>query len=238
MRTAINIGIILLVAVIIGFGLRAMREPLSEEREVAMGSSEPIRFDDEGGEAESVDDDLPGRHPEPAGAKPGAGNDELAKTGWLTEFELTERSGKTVSSRELRGQPYVASFFFARCASVCKLQNEKLEELQKELRGEPIRLVAITVDPENDTPEVLTEYAQRYNADPEQWLFFTGDLIYIRRVGAEMYGLPVDKQLHTESLILVGADGKVRAIYKWSDQGQLRQLRKDIRELLEESEQA
>jgi protein SCO1/2 len=236
MRTAVNVVIILVLAVGAGLVLRSLREPLGEQTSEPLGSSEPIRFDeDAAGEQMPADDTELGTHPEPAGAEPGAGNEELAKTGWITEFELTERSGETISSRDLRGAPYVASFFFAKCPSVCKLQNEKMRQLQEEFAGEPIRFVAITVDPENDTPAALREYAKRYDADPEQWLFFTGDLTYIRRVGGEMYGLPVAEQLHTESFVLVGADGKVKAIYKWSDPGQFRQLRKDIRERLDVS---
>ena len=49
-----------------------------------------------------------------------------------------------------------------------------MQKLQDRLPKE-VRLVSFSVDPYNDTPEVLTEYAKRYNADPERWLFLTGD---------------------------------------------------------------
>ncbi len=45
-----------------------------------------------------------------------------------------------------------------------------------------VRLVSISVDPERDTPEVLSRYAERYKADPDRWLFLTGKKGDIRRL--------------------------------------------------------
>lgn len=238
MRTAINVVIILGLALGIGLSLRSIRIKQAP-RDVVDGGS--LLSPDALAElpADQSDSNQVDSHGEmadqdgPAGASPGAGNDELAKTGWLTEFELTERSGEQISSRDLRGQPYVASFFFSTCPSVCKLQNEKMQQLQTEFKGQPVRFVAISVDPEADTPEVLTEYAKRYRADPEQWMFFTGDLTYIRRVGAEMYSVAVSKKFHTEKFILVSPDGKVVDFYRWNDAGQMRKLQADIRALFD-----
>ena len=94
---------------------------------------------------------------------------------WLSRFELTERSGELVSSEDLLGSPYIVSFFFSTCPSICVQQNQKIKELQEQFSGEGVRFVAISVDPEKDTPEQLTEYAARFNADPQQWLLLTGD---------------------------------------------------------------
>jgi protein SCO1/2 len=211
MRTAINVVVILLIAVGLGLYLRTRQ---SENPPLAGGEIDrPL------GEAALPSD---------------AAAPVVRGEGWLTNFSLTERSGETLTSESLRGEPYVASFFFSTCPSVCKLQNEKMQQLQTEFAGEPVRLVAITVDPETDTPEVLREYAKRYKADPQQWLFLTGQLDYIRRVGAEMYSVPVDKQLHTERFILVGADGEIIDYYTWTDPGQFKKLKEDLRKLLAE----
>ena len=240
MRTAINVVIILIAAVGIGLVLRSMGS--NEETSVGARSAPPL--DPAGRDADSPavvgNDSAHGGfegNESAAGMSPGAGNDELAETGWMTEFELTQRDGTLVSSRDLRGQPYVVSFFFSTCPSVCKLQNEKLQQLQTEFQGEPVRLLAISVDPEVDTPEVLTEYAKRYKADEDQWLFFTGDMLNIRRVGAEMYGVAVDRKFHTEKFILVGADGKVIRYYRWTDPGQFKQLQDEIRSLIDAGDQ-
>jgi protein SCO1/2 len=151
---------------------------------------------------------------------------------WLSRFELTERSGELVSSEELKGAPYVVSFFFSTCPSICVQQNQKLAELQEEFEGQGVRFVAISVDPETDTPEVLQEYAARFNADKDQWLFLTGDLDYIRRVGTEIFRQPVNKQFHTERFVLVDPDGKVEGFYNWPEPKQLSMLKEKINEFI------
>lgn len=220
MRTLINVIAILALGLAAGFVLRAFRagdELPKEDRGVAAHVSdlEPTR-------PAGVDDESLQR----VGTKP------EAVEGWMTEFELTERSGETLTSATLLGQPYVASFFFSTCPSVCKLQNEKMQQLQAQFAGKGVRFLAISVDPEVDTPEVLREYAQRYKADEDQWLFLTGDLGYIRRVGGEVFGVAVDQKFHTEKFILVNREGDVVGYYTWTDQSQFDRLKKDIEKLL------
>lgn len=161
-----------------------------------------------------------------------AGQPKGSDAKWLTDFELTERSGALVSSESFRGQPYLVGFFFATCPSVCVKQNEKFKVLQEKFRGQPIRLVEITCDPDVDRPEVLAEYADRFGADPKQWLFFTGDLEYIQRVGSEMFSIGVMRRGHPEKFALVDADGKVYGLYTWSDAGQWQALQQDMTKLI------
>lgn len=151
---------------------------------------------------------------------------------WLTHFELTERSGQKIDSRDLLGEPYVVGFFFSRCPSICVRQNDQMRLLQEAFKDRPVRLVGISVDPEHDTPEVLREYALRFGADPDRWLFLTGELPYIRRVGAEMYSLAVTKQGHPERFVVVGADGKVKASFPWADPQQMKRLIQTVESLL------
>lgn len=152
---------------------------------------------------------------------------------WLTRFELIERSGELISSDDLKGQPYVVGFFFSMCPSICVNQNAKVKELQDKFADQPLRLLSISCDPEVDRPEVLAEYAERFDADPHQWLFLTGELPYIRRVGAEMYFLPVERRFHAEKFVLVDAHGKNVDFYTWSDPIQFKKLERDIEAILE-----
>ena len=154
--------------------------------------------------------------------------------GWLHEFELTERSGQSVKSEDLHGAPHVASFFFTTCPASCPTQNAKLRILQQDFKDDDIRLLSISCDPDVDTPEVLAEYAERFNADPEKWLFLTGDLNYIRRVGGEIYSLPVNRRSHVDRFVLVDQNGKVFDFYEWQEPSQFDRLKADIRKLLDD----
>ncbi len=163
-------------------------------------------------------------------ARTADGKDEA----WLTKFTLTERSGKRMGSEELKGQPYVASFFFTSCPSICPMQNEKVRQLQEKFRGQKVRFVSISCDPEVDRPEVLSAYADadRFKADENQWLFFTGDLPYIRRVGEEYFRIPVDRYFHPEKFALIDAEGNNFGYYSWRDANQWQALQADIEKLI------
>ncbi|QDT02495.1 hypothetical protein K227x_08720 [Rubripirellula lacrimiformis] len=217
MKTLINIVIILLVGVGLGLAIRSYRTPASSDGP----GPDDVVFTDDGEPAESPDEienSTPTKPPE----------DEE----WLSRFELTERSGKLVKSEELAGQPYVVSFFFSTCPSICIQQNQVIKELQDEFAGQGVRFVAISVDPETDTPEVLQEYAARFGADDQQWLFMTGDLTYIRRIGAEIFRQPVNKQFHTERFVLVDPSGEIEGFYNWPEKKQLSALKDKIREMI------
>jgi protein SCO1 len=212
MRTFFHISLILLLGVVLGLSVRHFRSPLAPEP-VAMDSNDAPLDEEALPESEPV----------------------MAPEGWMTEFVLTERSGRMVSSDDLLGKPYVVSFFFSTCPSICVTQNQKVQELQKEFADTGVRFVSISVDPETDTPETLREYAARYGADPEKWLFMTGDLVYIRRVGAEVFRLPVDEKFHTERFVLVDTRGEIVGYYNWPEAKQFQKLKADIRQQLDEA---
>lgn len=107
-------------------------------------------------------------------------------------FLLTERSGRQVSLAELRGKIWIAATIWTRCVDECPLMSAQMARLQAEFADEPhLQIVTISVDPEYDTPAVLTEYADRFGADPERWLFLTGDKSKIYRLVREGFKLGV-----------------------------------------------
>lgn len=222
MKPFLNVVGILMVGIVVGVIFRQMRSSKSVDSSFNGPGPDDVVFTDSGQPAESaseIETSQPSRPPE----------DEA----WLSRFELIERSGEKVSSEDLLGQPYIVSFFFSLCPSICVQQNQKLSELQEEFAGQPVRFVAISVDPENDTPERLREYAARFGADEKQWLFMTGDLTYIRRIGAEIFRQPVDKQFHTERFALVDPKGEIEGFYNWPEKKQMKKLRQTIREMIE-----
>lgn len=160
--------------------------------------------------------------------------DAKKEDAWLKEFELTERSGRKVKSEDLRGEPYVACFFFTTCPGTCTRQSNQMQLLQSKYKGKPIKFVSITVDPEIDTPEVLTAYAEKYQANKDRWLFLTGPLETIIRAGAEKFFLGrVEKRGHPDQFCLVNAEGDLVGSYVWLDQEERDLLMTHINELLE-----
>jgi len=154
------------------------------------------------------------------------------KSKWLTEYELTERSERKIGTQELAGQIHVVSFFFASCKGTCRTQNHNLAGIEREFRKDGVKFLAITCDPETDSPAKLREYATEFQAPKDSWYFLTGELDYTKRVAGEIYGVMLDRQTHIERFILVDRKGKKRGSYSWADPEQLAELRKDIRTLL------
>jgi len=162
---------------------------------------------------------------------------ENSKEPWLKEFTLTERSGKTVSSKQLEGQPYVTSFFFASCPAFCMQQNQKIAGVASEYGPKGVKFVSITVDADNDTPAVLREYAHKLKADENDWLFLTGDPRYIARVGAEMFSVIAEKATHSEKLVVSDKWGNIRGRYYWNNPAEMAQMRTMLDQLLAETEE-
>lgn len=152
---------------------------------------------------------------------------------WTRNYEFTERSGRIVKSEELVGEPYVVCFFFTTCPGTCKRQSSEMRLLQSKFKGKPIKLVSISVDPDVDTPEVLTEYANNFNADKDRWLFLTGPLDNVIKVGTEMFFLSgVERRGHPDRFCLVDAKGDLVGSYVWLDPEEREQLVAHIEELL------
>ena len=141
----------------------------------------------------------------------------------LPEFSLVGSDGKPYGSAELRGQVYVASFFFTSCRSICPTIMRGMGRLEagfKERNIEGIRLVSISVDPEHDTPEVLGAYAKEMGVDPGRWTLLTGDPEQVRRLVVFGFKTPVvapppqgARPIDTpiRELVLVDGSGRVRA---------------------------
>lgn len=215
MRTLYHVVVILLFGTAVGITLRGLRQ----DADNGPASDVVMYTNDQPFNPESVTNDEP----------------EMAPDGWLSEFELTERNGQTVGSSDLLGKPYVVSFFYSTCPSICVQQNQMVRQLQQEFQSGGVRFVSISVDPETDTPAAMQEYAARFGADADQWLFMTGDLTYIRRVGAEVFRLPVNRKFHTEKFVLVDAKGKIVGFYNWPEPKQFEKLKAEIRQQIEQA---
>jgi cytochrome oxidase Cu insertion factor (SCO1/SenC/PrrC family) len=140
----------------------------------------------------------------------------------VPEFKLTERSGRTVTREDLKGKVWVASFVFVRCPGPCPQVTATMARLQKELPNSPdLKLVTFTVDPERDNAKELADYARRYQADPERWLFLTGmpevELHALLKdgfkVSAQRAQNPKDEFDHSARLAVVDKDGNIRGYY-------------------------
>jgi protein SCO1/2 len=106
--------------------------------------------------------------------------DDLPVQGNGAEFSYTDSDGANVTLSNTNGKARLLYFFFATCPDVCPPTTFLMSQVQDVLKedgvfGDKVEFLSVTIDPNHDTPEVLKEYAKRFNADPNGWKFLRGD---------------------------------------------------------------
>jgi protein SCO1/2 len=158
-------------------------------------------------------------------------------------YALTDQSGDTLSSEDLRGQIALYSVTYSNCAEPCPPSTELMRSVQSELLAldlkVPVKLVTVSVDAERDTPGALRAFGERLGADFSRWSFLTGDEARLRQVVGGSFGMYYSRQpdggyaLDTR-LWLVDGWGLVRAEYSTRLPGLSRVMR-DIRLVADEA---
>lgn len=154
---------------------------------------------------------------------------------YVPDFSLIDQSGQPVTLADLKGQVWVANFFFTSCPAQCPAMNLRMRQIQRALPdGAAAKLVSITVDPEKDSPEVLAEYAKTYSGKDDRWLFLTGDKQAIIRLAIEGFKLSAgdDPNIHSTKLALVERDGRIRGYFSSTDEKSVAELQEQLKELL------
>jgi protein SCO1/2 len=154
--------------------------------------------------------------------------------GAVPPFQLTDQSGQPFDSASLAGHVWVADFIYTTCPGPCPMMSSQMHRVQSSTSATPrVQLISITVDPENDTPPVLAEYARHFKAEPERWRFLTGDRARLNDLGINAFRLnSVDGSLiHSTRFALIDGQSRVRGYYSSGEDGYLPKLLGDIRQL-------
>jgi cytochrome oxidase Cu insertion factor (SCO1/SenC/PrrC family) len=151
----------------------------------------------------------------------------------LTEFELDERSGEPFRSADMRGRVWVATYFFTTCPGSCIRLNENIQFMHNLPELADVTWVSITCDPDNDTLEVLSDYADRWQADPERWKFCRADLDYTQRVARGMK-LRLSYKGHQDRVVVLDKSGNIRGMFDATSKSDCQRLRTMLLELLDE----
>ena len=152
-----------------------------------------------------------------SGSSAGVAADDPVSFGRVPDFALTSQRGATVTLSTLEGRPFVMAVVYTTCSGPCPRISRNMRLIQEALRETDARLVTLSVDPERDTPEVLRGYARDYGADPERWLFLTGDRREIEALVRGGFWMAVDRDgddiTHSTKLLVVDAKGERREWY-------------------------
>jgi protein SCO1/2 len=170
------------------------------------------------------------------------GGPNLPVLGSVPAFSLVNSDGEPLSQASLAGQVWVADFIFTQCPGVCPLLSSQMAKLQSAV-GEPVRFVSFSVDPANDTPEVLRAYGGRFHADHKRWLFVTGERDALYTLISQGFHLAVADRAanqnadgeglitHSDRFVLVDRDLQIRGYYHGTDADSVAKLLKDLKTL-------
>ena len=147
-------------------------------------------------------------------------------------FVLTERSGEEFDSRSLAGKPYVLSFFFTTCPTICPDLNRQIKVLSNRHKDTDVTFIGLTVDAKTDTPEVLREYASNFDADPEKWLMMTGQQFKIDQIATQQLNTFVQGDHHTGDIFLIDRWGRYRDRFSWNDAREMERFDQVLAEVL------
>lgn len=157
----------------------------------------------------------------------------------LPNFTLVDQNEQVFSRSTMEGGIWVSAFVFTHCRSTCPRLTAHMKGLQARLADLPgVHFVSVSVDPRNDTPEVIKAYMVKNELDERNWYFVTGEEDAIRsvvvdgfRVGLgdeESTAQGAEEIMHSNSFVLVDDQARVRGYYRANNDG-IADLERDLR---------
>ncbi|MEK5232129.1 SCO family protein [Lysinibacillus sp. FSL K6-0232] len=164
----------------------------------------------------------------------------------VQDFSMTNQHNEQVQLEDLKGKPWLAMFIFTNCTTVCPPMTFNMTGIQEELADKGMKdyqIVAFSVDPEVDQPEVLANYLSNYNVvDESKWQLLTGyEQKFIEQFARQSFNSVVkndpnsDQVIHMSRYYLVNADGTVVKDYDGATDVPVESIVADMKALIKES---
>tara|TARA_B100000809_G_scaffold199477_1_gene199477 strand:- start:591 stop:1184 length:594 start_codon:yes stop_codon:yes gene_type:complete len=156
----------------------------------------------------------------------------------VPNFVGITQNGDTLCQKDLKGQPYVAEFFYVSCPSICPLVKSNLIKMYNEDDFSSLKFVSFTLAPEQDTPQVLQQYASDLGVLSDQWTFVNVNFeeIYKLANGYLIAAVPEkteDGEIpHDGRIVLVDENGHLRATCQATDIKELENFKKQVKNYL------
>lgn len=137
----------------------------------------------------------------------------------VPSFSFINQNGRIISNKDYEGKVYVIEFFFTTCPTICPRMNANLVQIQNTFKGfDNFGVASFTINPENDTSEVLKAYADKYGVTNPNWNLMTGDQIEIYKLANEGFNLYTAKDdnaeggfEHSGNFALIDKNGYLRS---------------------------
>ena len=166
----------------------------------------------------------------------------ITKDHTISNFELTNQNGETITNKNYKDKIYVADFFFTRCTNICIAMAYNMSELQEYYKNDiDIMFLSHSVTPVIDSVSVLKTYAENKGVIDGKWNVTTGSKKHIYELARKSYFAVLEDGdggendfIHTEQFVLVDKERRLRGYYDGTEKKDMEKLKKDIALLKEE----
>ncbi len=138
----------------------------------------------------------------------------------VPKFSFKDQNGKTITNSDYEDKVYVVEFFFTTCPTICPKMNFNLIQIQNYFEDyeDDFGVASFTINPVNDTEEVLKAYADKYGVTNPNWHFMTGDRDVIYELANQGFNIYVGQNdeveggfEHSGNFALIDKDGFIRS---------------------------
>ena len=161
----------------------------------------------------------------------------------IADFEATNQYGQKITLDDLQGKVHIANFMFTRCTSICPIMTNHLKTLAEAYKNETrFSMLSFSVTPWMDSIPALRSFAESYSIEAKNWHLLTGEKSEIYRLARRSYFVEKDlgftkdstEFLHTEHVVLVDPQLRLRGVYNATLKPDILQLQRDVAQLLNE----
>lgn len=160
----------------------------------------------------------------------------------ISDFQFTDQQNRPATIAAWDNKIVVANYFFTHCPVICPKMTSQLKKVQQAFSHDPqLQLASFSVDPQRDSAAQLAWYATHFSIDTDNWQLLTGNKKQLYRfarnelkiVATDGDGGP-DDFIHSESVVLIDQQKRIRGYYAGTDEKAMKQLVVDIKKLKHE----
>lgn len=159
---------------------------------------------------------------------------------YIQDFDFIDQYKRVFSSNSIENKIWVVEYFFATCKGICPIMNAQMQRVQAAyLADTNVVLLSFTVDPDQDTPSVLKDYAEAHEAVDGKWFFLTGiksklyslarkSFFLLKPAEAKNQGDAGGDFIHTNNFVLIDSKKQIRGYYDGTNSKEVDELINDI----------
>lgn len=161
----------------------------------------------------------------------------------IEDFHLVNQEGQMKSTKDWQRKIVVADFFYTHCPTVCPRMTNNLKIIDDHFKNDDhVRINSFSVDPVHDSAGQLKKYISQFALKTTRWDFLTGSKKEIYKLARNSFmvvatdgdGGP-DDFIHSDKLVLIDGQKRIRGYYDGTDKKEIGQLVKDIKRLENEN---